>query len=183
MTPLPSLPVTAAPAIQTREQLEAVLENIADLQRERDALHHEQEKEIALVRQRYRGPLTEVENYLTSETSWVEAWVLAHPEILAADRSLTCAHVTIGFRAEAPRIERASRRWTWSRIAETLAGLTWGQRYLRTPPPEVDKDAILGDLPHLSLEDLRLAGMRVAQGERFFITPHSAAEPAWREAA
>jgi phage host-nuclease inhibitor protein Gam len=183
MTPLPSPLAADAPAIQTREHLEAVLENIADLQRERDGLYHEQEKEIAAVRQRYRASLAEVENYLTLETSWVEAWLLAHPEMLAADRSLTCAHVTIGFRSEAPRIERASRRWTWSRIAETLAGLTWGKRYLRIPPPEVDKDALVADLASLSLEDLRLAGMRVAQGEHFFITRHTAAEPAWQEAA
>ncbi len=182
MTSLPS-PSPATPAIQTLEQLEAVLQNIAHLQHERDKLYHAQEKEIAVVRQRYRAPLAEVENYLALETSWAESWTLAHPEMLAADRSLLCAHATIGYRAEPPRIERASRHWTWSRIAVTLAGLAWGKRYLRIPSPEVDKDALLADLATLSLDDLRLAGMRVAQGERFYITPHSPAESAWREAA
>ena len=63
----------AAPAIQTRQQLEAVLENIAHLQRERDELFQAQEKEIAEVRQRYRAPLAEMDRYLDLETSWAEA--------------------------------------------------------------------------------------------------------------
>ncbi len=177
----------AAPAIQTRQQLEAVLENIAHLQRERDELRRAQENEIAAVRQRHRAPLAEIENYLELETSWAESWALAHPEALATDRSLACAHATIGFRAEPPRLERASRRWTWSRIALTLADLPWGRRYLRVPEPEVDREALLADLAGLSPVELRNAGLRVVQGERFFITPHSEttsiAESVWQEAA
>ena len=190
MTPTSSQ--ASAPAIQTRQQLDAVLENIAHLQRERDELYLAQEKEIAAVRQSYRTPLAEMEHYLDLETSWAEAWAQGNPGAFAADRSLACAHATIGFRATPPRIERASRRWTWSRIARTLAGLAWGQRYLRVPEPEVDKEALLADLARLSPVELRNAGMQIVQGERFFITPHSeteaacaspSLEPAWQEAA
>jgi len=191
MTSLPQPSPAAAPAIQTRQQLDAVLENIAHLQRERDELYHAQETEIAAVRQRYRAPLAEMEHYLDLETSWAESWARGNPSVLAADRSLACAHATLGFRATPPRIERASRRWTWSRIALTLAGLAWGKRYLRIPSPEVDKEALLADLADLSPVELRHAGLRVVQGERFFITPHQpaetastpGAEPAWQEAA
>lgn len=178
---------TAAPAIQTRQQLDAVLENIAHLQCERDELYRAQENEIAAVRQRYRAPLAEMEHYLELETSWAESWARGNPGAFAADRSLACAHATIGFRTTPPRIERASRRWTWSRIALTLAGLAWGKRYLRVPAPEVDKEALLADLADLSPVELRNAGIKVAQGENFFITPNPAStpevEPAWREAA
>jgi phage host-nuclease inhibitor protein Gam len=181
----------AGPAIQTHQQLEAVLENIAQLQRERDELYQAQEKEIDAVRQRYRAPLAEMERYLDLETSWAEAWARAHPEAFKVDGSLACAYATIGFRTLPPRIERASRRWTWSRIALTLAGLAWGRRYLRVPAPEVDREAILADLAKLSPVELRNAGIKIIQGERFFITtqtrPETAsapgAEPAWQEAA
>jgi len=193
MTPLPQPSPAAAPAIQTRQQLDAVLENIARLQCERDELYLAQEKEIAAVRQRHRAPLAEMDHYLDLETSWAESWARTHPEALAADRSLTCAHATIGFQAMPPRIERASRRWTWSRIALTLAGLAWGRRYLRIPAPEVDKEALLADLADLSPIELRNAGIDIVQGDRFFITPHSSPntetssipslEPAWQEAA
>jgi phage host-nuclease inhibitor protein Gam len=188
MNPEPALPAVTpfpspAPAIETREQLELLLENIASLQRARDELFHAQENEIAAVRQRYRAPLAEMEVYLRLETSWAEAWAYANPHALAADRSLACTHATIGFRAEPPRIERASRRWTWSRISTTLASLAWGRRYLRIPAPEVDKDALLADLARISPEDLRSAGLRLAQGERFYITPSGEPESTWQEAA
>ena len=165
------------PSIETRGQLEALLENIAQLQREHDELQQQYESEIGAVRQKYRPQLDEMERMLDAERSWAETWARAHPESFSADRSLTCATATIGFLPEPVRIERASRRWTWSRIARTLAELPWGQRYLRTPPPEVDRDALLADLATLSPEDLRHAGMKILQGERFFIEPHPAAEP------
>jgi phage host-nuclease inhibitor protein Gam len=189
MTPPPTLSPAALPAIHTREQLEAVLENIAHLHLARNELRRAQEDEIAAIRQRYRAPLAEMSQYLELETSWTEAWAHQHPESFVAGRSLVSAHATIGFCATAPRIERASRRWTWSRIAATLGELAWGKRYLRVPAPEVDKEALVADLASLSAEDLRSAGMIVVQGEQFFLTPHSepqnasAHEPAWQEAA
>ena len=173
----------AAPAIQTRQQLDAVLENIANLQREREDLYRAQENEVAAIRQRYRAPLAEMDHYLDLETSWAESWAHAHPEALGAGRSLACAHATLGFRAAPPRIERASRRWTWSRIALTLADLAWGKRYLRVPAPEVDKEALLADLAELSPVELRNAGLKIVQGERFFISSHANAESRWQEAA
>ncbi len=183
MTPFPQPSEPTAPVIQTRAQLDAVLENIANLQHERAELYRAQENEIAAVRQRYRAPLAELDHFLDLETRWAETWATAHPDAFGPDRALASAHAIIGFRAEPPRIERASRRWTWSRIAVTLAGLAWGKRYLRIPAPEVDQDALLADLAHLSPVELRHAGMRVVQGETFFITPHPQTKPAWQQAA
>jgi phage host-nuclease inhibitor protein Gam len=187
MTSLPHPSVVPAPAIKTRQHLEAVLENIARLHAERNELHRLQENEITAVREKYRAPFAELDRYLDLETGWAETWAHEHPEAFAGSRSLACAHATLGFRAAPPRIERASRRWTWTRIALTLADLAWGKRYLRTPAPEVDKDALLADLAQLSPVELRNAGIRIVQGERFFLTPYHAettsAEPAWQEAA
>jgi hypothetical protein len=164
---------TAAPAVQTREQLEALLENITQLQRERDDLHHEMEAAIAALRQKYRPQLDEMERLLDVERSWAETWARANPGQLDANRSLACGPATIGFEPAPVHIERASRRWTWSRVAQTLADLPWGARYLRLPPAEVDKDALLADLAKLSPEDLRTAGMKVLAGDRFFVTCHA----------
>lgn len=194
MTPESTSPAPAPiqPAIQTREQLETVLENIVHLQQERGEMWHTLERELTAVRQKYQPPLAEMDRYLAAELSWVEAWTLAHPELLGSGRALDCAHATIGYRALPPRIERASRRWTWTRIALTLADLPWGRRYLRQPEREVDKDALLADLAELSPHELRAAGIKVLQGERFFLTPKSpggnagagpSAETAWPEAA
>jgi phage host-nuclease inhibitor protein Gam len=171
-TPFPTLaPTPASTAIQTRQQLETVLENIAALRREHTDLQLAQENELAAVRHKYRSQLAELETFLDLETSWVETWAHAHPEAFAtAGRAIVSEHATIGFRAAPPRLERASRRWNWSRIAHTLAAVPWGRRYLRLPAPEVDRDLLLADLPRLSLADLRATGIRVQQGDQFYLT-------------
>lgn len=188
MTPLPHPSQPAPPVIQTRQHLDAVVENVVQLQLERDKLQRTQESEISAIRQKYRAPLVELERYLDLETSWVETWASANPDALDNNRSLECAHATLGFQIMPPRIERASRRWTWSRIALTLADLAWGRRYLRIPAPEVDKDALLADLAGLSPVELRNAGIKIVQGEQFFLTPHNtdnipSSEPTLQEAA
>jgi phage host-nuclease inhibitor protein Gam len=178
MTPLP-----AAPAIASRAQLEALLENIAELQREREAAWRAQEEELAAVRARYRAQLTELQHLLQVETGWAEAWARKHRAELGAGGVLASAHATLGFRAGAPRIERASRRWTWSRIAAALAERPWGARYLRVPEPVVDTEAMAADLGRLSREELRAAGIAVVEGEHFFLEPQTGTGAELREAA
>src|ERR1700683_834115 len=95
---------TAAPAIQTRQQLDAVLENIAHLQCERDELYLVQENEIAAVRQRYRAPLAEMEHYLELETSWAESWARSKLGACTAARLRAGARATMGCRTPPPRI-------------------------------------------------------------------------------
>jgi phage host-nuclease inhibitor protein Gam len=191
MTPLSPPVAVTGPVVQTRPQLDALLQNIVRLRHERDDFHRAQENEIAAVRQRYRAPLAELDHYLALETSWAEAWARENPGAFVSVgpvRSVSCGKVTLGFRADPPRLERASRRWTWSRIATTLAALPWGPRYLRVPPPEVDREALIADLAALSPVDLRNAGLIIEAGEHFFIRPHETAEtsadqPSWQEAA
>src|SRR5277367_3363915 len=101
---------------------------------------------------------------------------------------MTCTHAVIGFRVSPPRIDRASRKWTWAEVAVKLSELAWGRRYLRTPAPEVNKEALLADRAELSTAELKQAGIKIVQDERFYITPHreetsAEAESAWQEAA
>ena len=188
MQPIPHPSQPSIPNIQNRQQLDAVIENIVQLQIERAEIERDQEKEITAIRQRYRTPLAEMDRYLLLETTWVETWARTNPDVFPEKRSLTCTHATIGFRTGPPRVDRASRRWTWSEIAQKLGELAWGRRYLRQPAPEVNKEALLADRAELAPAELRKIGIKIVQDERFFITPHSAAseisaENEWREAA
>jgi phage host-nuclease inhibitor protein Gam len=188
-TPLqhPSQPPT--PTIQTRHELDAVVENIVQLQLDRAEVEREQEREIAAVRQKFRGPLAEMDRYLLLETTWAEAWARANPEAFSEKRSMTCTHAVIGFRVSPPRIDRASRKWTWAEVAVKLSELAWGRRYLRQPAPEVNKEALLADRAELAAAELRKVGVKIVQEERFFIAPHGPGENAalsgngWEEAA
>ncbi len=184
-SPHPSVPV-----IQTRQQFEAVIENILELKAQRTELETAQEREITAIREKYRVPLAEVESFLTLETTWAETWAMANPSAFTGQpRTMHHARGTVGFRVIPPRIDRASRKWTWTAITQKLTEASWGQRYLRTPAPEVNKEALLADRAKLSPIDLRLAGLKIVEGERFFIAPNvnteddSANESAWQEAA
>ncbi len=189
MIPLPHPSQPAAPTIQNRQELEAVVENIVHLQQDRAEIESAQEKEITAIRQKYRAPLAEMDRYLLLESTWVETWAKANPTAFPDKRSLTCTHATIGFRIAPPRVDRASRKWTWTDIALKLSELAWGRRYLRQPALEVNKEALLADRSELVAAELRQAGIKIVQEERFFITPHGPAETAestenaWQEAA
>jgi phage host-nuclease inhibitor protein Gam len=190
MNPIPHPSQPAVPAIQTLQELDAVVENIVQLQLNRASLERDQEQEIAGIRQKYRSPLAELDRYLLLETTWVENWARANSEAFPERRSLACTHATIGFRVSPPRVDRASRKWTWTDIALKLGELAWGRRYLRQPALEVNKEALLADRAELVAPELRKVGLKIVQEERFFLTPHgptpgsaSTPEGEWREAA
>jgi phage host-nuclease inhibitor protein Gam len=174
MTILPS--PASSPTIRTRQHLNSVVENIVLMRSEQAELERAQAKEIAAIRDKYRAPLAEVDRLLQMETAWVEAWAKQNPEEFSGERLLECPHAQIGFRMMPPRVERASRRWSWADATAALAETAWGQRYLRTAAPEIDKEAILADLANLPTEELRQAGIKIAQGERFFIEAHERPE-------
>jgi phage host-nuclease inhibitor protein Gam len=185
--PHPSQPT--APSIQNRQELDAVVENIVQLQLARAGLERDQEQEIAAIRQKFRAPLAELDRYLLLENTWAENWARAHGDAFTGDkRSLACTHATIGFRVSPPRVDRASRKWTWTEVATKLADLAWGRRYLRQPAPEVNKEALLADRAELDAAELRKVGVKIVQEERFFIAPHgpsslASAETDWEQAA
>jgi phage host-nuclease inhibitor protein Gam len=183
-----SFPGTS-PTIRNRDQLNAVVENIILLRAEQAGLDRAQADEIAAIREKYRAPLTEVDRYLQMETAWVETWARQNPDEFSAERLIDCPHARIGYRETPPRVERASRRWTWTEASIALAATAWGSRYLRTPEPEIDKETILADLATLPVEDLHEVGIKIVQGERFYIEAHgqpeesSASGENWQEAA
>ncbi len=190
MDPLPHPSVPATPTIQNRHELDAVVENVVQLQLARAALERDQEQEIASIRQRFRGPLAELDRYLLLETTWVETWARTNAGAFPDEkRSLACTHATIGFRVSPPRVDRASRKWNWTDIAAKLGELAWGRRYLRQPAPEVNKEALLADRAELDAVELRKVGVKIVQEERFFIAPHGPStlpagrEGEWEEAA
>jgi phage host-nuclease inhibitor protein Gam len=183
------LPVSApAPTITSRHELDAVVENIVQLQLNRAEIEREQDQEIAGIRQKFRAPLAEIERYLTLETTWVETWARSHPDSFRDRQSLALTHAVIGFRVSPHRVDRASRKWTWGAIAEKLGEMAWGRRYLRQPALEVNKEALLADRADLSPAELRTVGLKIVQEERFYIAPHREtegieADEAWQEAA
>jgi phage host-nuclease inhibitor protein Gam len=179
--------------VQSRQQLDALVENIVKLQHDRAEMEGEQERELTAVRQKFRAPLAELDRYIALESAWVETWARRHRGAFGGGGTLACTHATIGFRPEPPRVERVSGKWSWPEIALRLSELLWGRRYVQTAAPEVNAEAILADRANLSAGELRKAGLKIVEDERFFIAPHgpeesgdpaaAAQDPDWQEAA
>lgn len=187
MNTLPHPHPAPTPTIQSRHELDAVVENIVQLQLNRAEIERAQDQEIANIRQKYRAPLAEIERYLTLESSWVENWARRNPGAFTGRQSLALTHAVIGFRVSPHRVDRASRKWTWTDIALKLGEFSWGRRYLRQPALEVNKEALLADRAELIPAELKQAGLKIVQEERFYISPHRGSESAepgeWQEAA
>jgi phage host-nuclease inhibitor protein Gam len=187
MNTIPHPRPAPTPTITSRHELDAVVENIVQLQLNRAEIERNQDQEIADIRQKYRAPLAEIERYLTLETSWVENWARANPSAFTGRQSLALTHAVIGFRISPHRVDRASRKWTWTDIALKLGELAWGRRYLRQPALEVNKEALLADRAELAPAELKQAGLKIVQEERFYISPHRENDTAethdWQEAA
>lgn len=177
-------PFPAAPTIQNRSQLETVVDNIVDMQRERAELVSAQEREMAAIRLKYDAPLAELDRLILLETNWIETWARNNPVAFSNHGTLPCAQAVLSFRYSPPRIARASRKWTWTAIALKLGEVAWGKRYLRVPPLEVNRTALLADQDHFTPDELRLVGVKIVQDERFVITPHGQEKTIdWQEAA
>lgn len=157
--------------IKTLAQFEAVVENIVELKRSRAEIIATLDREIAAVREKYQKLIAEMDGHLRTETEWAQTWFSQHPEVMDEKRSLRLPCATVGFVPTDRTVARASRRWTWGKIAKALADLPWGKDYLRQPDPEVDKAKILANLATLSVTDLRQAGLKIIDGERFCIEP------------
>jgi len=155
------------PTIKNRKQLEVVVENILALRSERAALEQAQEAEIAAIREKYRIPLAGIVSTLNTEMSWVEAWAKDHPEEFGGLRFTICAGARLAFTKVGPFLDTLSRKWTWAKAREALQALPWGEKFLRQPPLEIDKEAVMAARASLSIEDLRAAGLKVVDGERF----------------
>ena len=171
------------PTVRTRPQLDALLENIAALQRERADLLAAQEKGARRhSRQRYRAPLTEVEDFSPRRDELGRnLGADAHP---GSHCRPPRSHPHVGAGARHARLPRRAAAASTAPAAAgpgrashgALADLAMGPAATSaSPAPEVDKDA---HRPRpraiVSPADLRAAGMIITQGETFFIEPHDA---------
>lgn len=187
-----TIPMPTPITIHSRADMEAVLENIVQLQLARAELEAAQERAVTAVREKYREELEQIDGFLQLETSWAEAWARQNPDVFSEKKSLEFTHATIGFRQHPMKVERLSKDCPWPKLAERLTQLPWGERYLRQPPQEIDKEAILAARAELTPAQLRQAGIKLVQEERFYISPHRTATtpkltqhyaPVWQEAA
>lgn len=86
-------------------------------------------------------------------------------------KSRAYRNATVGFRTNPPKVEKALDKDTWEAIAKRIELVPWGETYLHRKDPTVNKDALLTDRANLTSEQLAQIGVRIVQGETFYISP------------
>ena len=82
-------------------------------------------------------------------------------------KSVQLANGVLGRRDNPPKLAPKNRSWTWGAILICLRE-KFGERFLRTREPEVDKDRVKAEIP---AEELGNYGLKLDQDETFFAEP------------
>lgn len=86
----------------------------------------------------------------------------------------------IGFRTHPPAVGRLPDAGSWDEVAERLRGLPWGKACVKTVHT-VDRDHLLRQREQFTAEQLASAGLRIGQGESFYLEPKAELLPAERK--
>lgn len=151
----------------TREEMEALVGEIAALtitQREQMA---QMDGRLQMVRAEYESGLAELRLMLDDKMERARLWAVTNPEAFGTKRSIDMVHGAVGFRTGMPRL-KTLRGITWALVLELLAKYRLTE-YVRLKT-EPDKDRIIADREKLG-ERLRDVGLECVQDESFYIEP------------
>lgn len=157
-------------AIKTRLEADSVLGDIRNLTIQRNQILLNKEQEVSAIEERYKDDLDTIEKDLEVKSELLSGWATNNPSEFGTLKSLELTHGKIGWRTGMPKlIKTAKEKWDdmVDRVRQNL-----GDRFIRISS-EVDKAAIIrahGEEP-FDPAQLRLAGLKVAQEESFFVEP------------
>lgn len=158
-------------AIESTEQLESTIDEVARLEVTLRAKEARRDKAIQLVRNEYDAPVEELKKRIKDLTKIAETYCLARrAEIFPGKaKSASSTLAKFGFREGNPTLRTINRKWTWDSVLTALKGMDLF-KFIRTKE-EVDKDALKAS----GMTDAELAaiGCRLDATERFFIASKS----------
>jgi phage host-nuclease inhibitor protein Gam len=158
---------TLTNVVQTREEAEARMNDLAVAANHRISLIADMDAEILAIKDEYEAWIAKQDADIKQAAADLEAWALANPDQFEKPKSLAFLSGTLGFRTGTPKLALLNRKWNWETVTSAVERML--PNFIRTKP-EVDKDAILGQRDELA-EFLPQVGLKVTQDEGFFIEP------------
>ena len=159
------------PEIGSREEMERVIGQIAELKNRQTQVQTEIDRKILRLREAREGELTELAEQLDEKTEMALRWSTANEAEFGKRKSLVMTHGTVGFRTGNPKLKPISK-FTWTKVLETIQrSATFAASYIRSKA-EVDREKLLADRDDLGADGLRVLGLKVVQEESFFVEPH-----------
>lgn len=169
--------------LQTRDDMEATVRQIASLVAESQAITAEHNSERTLLDAHHAERLRPLADSLKGKLALAQDWAERNPAAFGTGRSLSMAHGIVGWRRNNPSLQLLNKKqWTWDKVLEVLRSNPVWSGYVREKF-EVNKEALLADRIVLSAQ-LATAGVKVVQEDDFFVdTKFAAADLRLKEAA
>jgi len=155
----------AAPEIESRAEMEALIAEIARLEIKRRDAANSMDAELQRVRDYYEPALNGLEAEIEAKMKVAAAWANANRAEFAERRTLATATAEFGFRLGNPKVAKL-RGWTWERVLEAAQAAK--SRWIRTKV-ELDKEKILAE--HRVGDRIEAIGVEIIQDETFFVEP------------
>lgn len=165
--------------IESREDLESVFGEYAQLVISIDRLTAQMELEIASARQRYEAALSSLKEQGDGLFDDLNAYAVLHPEIFGERRGIELLHGVMGFRTCPPKVTQAPGVKTEHTLA-AIAAQDLASELIRVKR-ELDKDAVLARVAQAREKGpealaaatalIHSVGLRVEQGEVFYAEP------------
>jgi phage host-nuclease inhibitor protein Gam len=162
-------------AIKSAEALEAAVAQYVRLKLEKAEKEIKIEQEKAEIDAKHQSALVEMNDAIEAVEIAAEVYCERHPEIFGEAKSIDLVLAKIGYRTNPPKVEKNRGKEKWELIAARLLSTDWGEKYIRYPDPEVNKEALIADRAVLTEDQLEDAGVSVVQEETFFIEPKTTA--------
>jgi phage host-nuclease inhibitor protein Gam len=154
--------------IETREEMELLVEKITRATITRDGLMAEMDEGLTDIRARFEPQITAYGQEIGAAMKQAQQWALAHPEEFGDRKSIEMVHGLVGFRTGTPKLKLLSG-WTWEKVLEFIS-VNQLMDLIRTKK-EVDRELILANRDCIKPETLKQIGIKVVQDEAFFVEP------------
>ncbi len=156
----------------TRTEAEALTGEIVKLQLERARINSAMEIKITNVRAEYEGRLDTLTTQEAGKVSALREWAESNPSEFPKDtRSVSFVHARVGFRTNPPKVEKTGKKLSWEDVLKNMQRDPTLRPFIRQAEPEINKQALIDARDQLSKDSLTGAGLRIVQGETFFVDP------------
>lgn len=157
-----------APTIKSREEIEALVGDLARLTNFQQQTTALMDQRITEVRAEYETQLAEAEQQKAALMEAARLWAEANPEEFGKTKSIEMLHGTMGWRLGNPTLKLVGKN-TWAKVLEALKRLRY-RKFIRTKE-EVDKAAIIARRRTIKPATLAALGVKVGQEDEFFVEP------------
>lgn len=170
-------------SVASQEGMEAMVAEITALQIEAAKVQAQiaektadSERLLATVIRPLQKQVEAIAKQAKKRLARVQVYVTEHRDQLmpGEKKSFELPTAVVGFATSTkPKVTLANEGDEWCDVVERLEALPWGEDYVRYPEPEVDKQALIEDRNELTAKQLSAAGLRIEQGEKFYVEPKS----------